>query len=71
MLVPRDECTSGDAFAQYAEVRGNHSLVEDELELVATNGQDCKVFGVNNNLGVLAELYKERQAVFFANTGEV
>ncbi|KAL7523866.1 hypothetical protein ACHAWF_000707, partial [Thalassiosira exigua] len=33
------------------------------------SGQDCTEFGVNPNFGVLADLYNQGQASFFANTG--
>ncbi|KAL7546828.1 hypothetical protein ACHAWF_010160, partial [Thalassiosira exigua] len=48
-----------------------HAIPKSSLASInATgSGQDCAEFGVNPNFGLLADLYNEGQASFFANTG--
>ena len=72
MLVPKGTCASGDAYEEYVAARGMvHAIPKQNLTSISAvgSGQDCDEFGVNENFGVLAELYNEGQALFFANTG--
>ena len=72
MLVPKGQCTSGDSYEEYVAARGSiHAIPKDNLLNITTTDQVCAEFGVNNNLPILAELYNQNQAVFFANTGVV
>lgn len=70
MLVPKDQCTTADAYEEYVQTRGNlHAIPKNNLTSIYTTGQDCSEFGVNENLPIVADLYNQNEAVFFANVG--
>ena len=72
MLVPTGQCTTGDSYEEYVAARGSvHAIPKNNLLNITTAGQNCAEFGVNENLPILADLYNQNQAVFFANTGTV
>lgn len=74
MLVPKGQCTTADAYEEYVTARGTtHAIPKTNLISISAegSGQDCTEFGVNENFGILAELYNANQAVFFANTGVI
>ena len=54
------------------QARGTvHAIPKNNLLNITTTDQDCTEFGVNENLPIVADLYNQNQAVFFANTGTV
>ena len=72
LLVPLSGCASGNQYQEYLEARGaTHSLPVANLTAIsaAASDQDCNTFGVNKDLGYLAELYNDGDAIFFPNTG--
>eukprot|EP00957_Ditylum_brightwellii_P203555 15335156-Ditylum_brightwellii.AAC.1 len=72
MLTPHT-CTpeegKDDLFAQYLEIRQSVALQKHTLHQIPAHNQVCDVFGIHPNLPVLAELYNEGSALFFANAG--
>lgn len=72
MLVPKGGCATADAYAEYVEARGAHSIPAQNLTSIdATgSGQDCTEYGLHKSLGVIGELYNAGEAIFFANTGK-
>jgi len=72
MLVPKGNCATADAYEEYVEARGIvHAIPKNNLLNITTTDQDCTEFGVNENLPIVADLYNQNQAVFFANAGTV
>ena len=71
MLVPTGQCSTGDAYEEYAAARGGLAIPKSNLFPISTSGQDCVEFGINPNLPVIADLYNQSQAIFFANTGSI
>lgn len=71
LLVPKGSCATGDAYQEYATARGSHAIPKAQLLSISAvgSGQDCTQFGVNSNFPILADLYNQNEAVFFANTG--
>ena len=71
LLVPHSGCSPVDMFAQYVSIRKNISLTKDQLHQIdaSGSGQQCSSFGVHPSMKVLADLYTDRDAAFFANTG--
>eukprot|EP00931_Biecheleriopsis_adriatica_P065147 TRINITY_DN39780_c0_g1_i1.p1 TRINITY_DN39780_c0_g1~~TRINITY_DN39780_c0_g1_i1.p1 ORF type:complete len:1646 (-),score=248.85 TRINITY_DN39780_c0_g1_i1:346-5283(-) len=68
MLVP-GEC---QLYEEYREVRAG--LVWDQGELIKISAETqpaCKTFGVHPKLDFLAELYKDGQASFVSNVGQL
>jgi hypothetical protein len=62
MLVPMGQCQVGDQYAEYVEARGVKALpVANLTSIIDPTNQNCQEFGVNNDFGVLAELYKDKQ----------
>lgn len=60
MLVPKGQCATTDSYAEYVSARGIvHSIPKDNLTSIYTSNQDCVEFGLNEDLGVLADLYNE------------
>mmetsp|Transcript_6781 Transcript_6781/g.9027 ORF Transcript_6781/g.9027 Transcript_6781/m.9027 type:complete len:2086 (+) Transcript_6781:84-6341(+) len=72
MLTPHT-CTpeegKDDLFKQYLDVRQSVALQQHTLHQIPADNQVCDVFGIHPNLPVLAKLYNEGSALFFANTG--
>ena len=70
LLVPMGQCQEGDQYAEYVEARGIKAMPVTNLTAIVDPGnQNCRQFGVNNDFNILAELYNDNQALFFANTG--
>ena len=74
MIVPLGQCATGvDAYGEYAAARGGHAIPKSDLLNISAAGsnQDCADFGVHSELSIIADLYNQSQAIFFANTGTV
>ena len=69
MLVPMGQCQVGNQYAEYVDARGVKALPVTNLTSIMNQNQNCQEFGVNNDFDVLAQLYNDNQALFFANVG--
>uniref|UniRef100_A0A7S4JX61 DUF1501 domain-containing protein n=1 Tax=Odontella aurita TaxID=265563 RepID=A0A7S4JX61_9STRA len=56
---------------QYYEVRGEVALVAQSLHPLEATDQICSKFGLHNELGAMADLYNDGDALFVANTGSM
>ena len=71
MLVPYAQCDSRNLRQQYLETRGV-AAVSSVLPIDLPKGsQPCDQFGVHSQLPTLQRLFKEGDAAFFANMGNL
>ena len=71
MLVPLDGCEGGDMYAQYAQVRGDVALRQEQLLPIDAAGslQVCRRFGMHSAMPSLQQMYSEGDALWVANAG--
>lgn len=72
LLVPMANCENGrNMFAEYQQARGRVKLSGDQLLRIDASSSDqiCNTFGVHYKFPLLRDLYANKEALFFANTG--
>jgi hypothetical protein len=70
LLLPKGRCTGEDQYTKYQNARGaQHAVPLSKLESIYAHNQSCVEFGVNTDMDVVADLYNNKEALFFANTG--
>jgi len=67
LIVPR----CNEMYAEYAEMRTDLTLGDNEMAAITTPGQDCGDFGLHNSFAFLRELYEREQAGFISNVGNL
>eukprot|EP00804_Cyclotella_cryptica_P013853 CCRYP_002403-RF/>CCRYP_002403-RF protein AED:0.04 eAED:0.04 QI:361/1/1/1/0.81/0.82/17/505/2306 len=70
LLLPKGRCMAADQYKAYTDARGTqHAIPLERLESIYANNQTCMEYGVNADFDILADLYNDKEALFFANTG--
>eukprot|EP00746_Dinoflagellata_sp_MGD_P168408 gnl/MRDRNA2_/MRDRNA2_99843_c0_seq1.p1 gnl/MRDRNA2_/MRDRNA2_99843_c0~~gnl/MRDRNA2_/MRDRNA2_99843_c0_seq1.p1 ORF type:complete len:1948 (-),score=297.36 gnl/MRDRNA2_/MRDRNA2_99843_c0_seq1:198-6041(-) len=67
MIVPQN-C---DLYKEYVTIRQNVALRPNEVQKIATIGQDCKEFGIHAKFDFVKKLYDQKKAAFVSNVGSL